>query len=181
MIFLGSPFGVPFSAPFGAARKSTAERVAALEARRLRLLEPSTQEFATEILAWCRENDIPVVLGETGRSRAAQERAIKAGRSGITSGKVGWHQLGRAFHLILYKPGTKRLDPAAYTRVGAEVRRRGGVWFGDTPLRIKGKLVRDLAHFEYHPGLTLWKYRETEAAEKAVALTEQRIARYGAA
>lgn len=151
----------------------------ALEKRRLALLEPSTREFAIGIMQWCRANGVPVVLGETGRSRKVQQKHIAAGRSAITEGKVGWHQLGRAFHLIIFKPGTRELDPAAYARVGAEVRRRGGVWFGDRTLIIKGRFVRDLAHFEYHPGLVLWKYRKTHAAKRAVVAMEKKVARYG--
>ena len=167
MIFAGS-FGM-----------TPQERATSIEKRRLAVLEPNTRDFAIGILAWARANGIPAIIGETYRSPEQQAKEIAAGRSGITEGQVGWHQFGRAFHLVIIRPGTKQLDVEAYRRVGEEVRRRGGDWLGDKPITtVKGK-VQDLAHFEYHPGLTLWSYRTSAPAQRELAMVAKRAVRYG--
>lgn len=155
------------------------ERRAAIEARRLKTLEPSTEVFVREILAWCRQNGIPALLGETHRSMEDQQQQIREGRSAIREGQTGWHQYGRAFHLIVLDPRTKLLDETAYKKIGEEVRRRGGEWLGDRELRTnKGKVV-DLAHFEYHPGLMLSSYRGTALAQREMRRAERMARRYG--
>ena len=109
-----------------------------------------------------------------------QTEKAKEGKTAIPEGKTGWHQYGRAFHLILYKPGTKQLDPDAYKIVGAEVRKRGGEWLGDRLLKTPtGDVIQDLAHFEYHPGLKLSSYRDTALAKKEMKIVDKRAARYG--
>lgn len=154
-------------------------RMASIEERRMRTLEPSTRQFVAAILVWARANGIPAILGETHRSPAEQARAIEEGRSAIQEGQTGWHQYGRAFHLIIVDPKTKNLDEEAYRRVGTEVRRRGGEWLGDKTLITTKGQVQDLAHFEYHPGLKLSSYRGTHQAQKELALAERLAARYG--
>ena len=154
-------------------------RMASIEERRMKTLEPSTKEFVISILAWARQNGIPAVLGETHRSQAEQARAIEEGRSAIKEGQTGWHQYGRAFHLVIIDPRTRLLDEEAYRRVGAEVRRRGGEWLGDRTLNTARGQVQDLAHFEYHPGLKLSSYRGSHLAKKEMAMAERRAARYG--
>jgi hypothetical protein len=66
-----------------------------------------------------------------------------------------------------------------YQTVGEEVRKRGGVWLGDHVIHGPGGDFVDLAHFEYHPGLTMWQYRKSPLAAKEVAMAEKRAARYG--
>jgi hypothetical protein len=151
--------------------------MASIEARRLQLLEPSTRDFAQGILVWARSQGIPAILGETHRTQEEQDRHIFEGRSAIKEGSFGWHQVGRAFHLIVRKG--KGLDRDAYPILGAEVRRRGGEWLGDVPIRTKAGLVTDLAHFEFHPGITLSEYRKSPMAKKELALAEKRVARFG--
>jgi hypothetical protein len=154
-------------------------RRASIELSRMRTLEPSTREFVVAILTWARANGIPAILGETHRSEADQAKAAQEGRTAIKEGQTGWHQYGRAFHLIIVDPKTKMLDTEAYKKVGAEVRKRGGEWLGDkTIITTKGK-VEDLAHFEYHPTLKLSSYRGSALARKELAAAEKRAARYG--
>ncbi len=155
------------------------ERRAAIEARRLRTLEPSTGEFVTGILTWARQNGIPALLGETHRSVEEQQRQIQEGRSAIAEGQTGWHQYGRAFHLIIIDPRTRLLDESAYKRVGDEVRRRGGEWLGDRAIKTNRGKVVDLAHFEYHPGLALSSYRKTALAQREMKRAEKMARRYG--
>jgi hypothetical protein len=154
-------------------------RMASIEERRMKTLEPSTKAFVIAILAWARSNGIPAILGETHRSQAEQARAIEEGKSAIKEGQTGWHQYGRAFHLVIINPRTRLLDEEAYKKVGAEVRRRGGEWLGDRTLTTARGQVQDLAHFEYHPGLKLSSYRGSHLAKKEMAMAEKRAARYG--
>ena len=69
----------------------------------MKTLEPSTKTFVVAILAWARANGIPAVLGETHRS--IEEQIKDKDKTSIPEGQTGWHQYGRAFHLILTKPG----------------------------------------------------------------------------
>jgi hypothetical protein len=147
------------------------------EKKNLALLEPSTAAFAKGILTWARSYGIPALLGETYRSAEA-ELKIDPKRTAITPGKLSWHQVGRAFHLILKDP-KGQLDRDAYKTVGAEVRRRGGEWLGDYVIHGPAGDFVDLAHFEYHPGLVLWQYRKSPLAAREVAQAEKRAARYG--
>jgi len=149
----------------------------AAEKRSLALLEPSTKEFAKSILTWARANGVPALLGETYRSKEDQA-SVPAGRTGITPGQISWHQVGRAFHLVI-KDSRGQLDTDAYRKVGDEVDRRGGLWLGRTPIVTNtGKKVLDLAHYEYHPGLELWQYRKSPLAARELAQAEKRAARY---
>ena len=154
-------------------------RQTSIEERRMRTLEPSTAEFVAGILAWCRQNGIPALLGETHRSMDEQQAKIRAGLSAVPEGQAGWHQYGRAFHLIIVDPRTRLLDEAAYRTVGAEVRRRGGEWLGDRELKTSRGKVVDLAHFEYHPGLHLSSYRGTALAAREMRRAEKMARRYG--
>lgn len=154
-------------------------RRAAIEERRLRTLEPSTRAFVATVIAWARSNGIPAVLGETYRSEDEQARQAREGRTAIPEGKTGWHQYGRAFHLVIVDPKTRLLDEAAYERVGAEVRKRGGEWLGDRTLKTSRGTVRDLAHFEYHPGMKLSSFRDSAQGRRELASAEKRAARYG--
>ena len=178
----GRPADAPLAGPVPPAATQPAppltEREASIERRRLLTMLPVTQEFVKSILEWARARGIPCILGETHRSVEEQKR--EKGKTAIPEGQTGWHQYGRAFHLILYKPGTRQLDPDAYPIVGAEVRRRGGDWLGDMILKTpEGTKIQDLAHFEYHPGLHLSSYRGSALAKKEMALADRRAARYG--
>jgi hypothetical protein len=169
----------PLTGPERAPAPPLDPRSASIEERRLRTLEPSTRKFVESVLAWARASGVPAVLGETHRSAADQEKAIEEGRSAIREGQTGWHQYGRAFHLVILAPGTRLLDEDAYRRVGAEVRHRGGEWLGDKTLVTSRGQVQDLAHFEYHPGLKLSTFRGTALAQRELAAAERRAARYG--
>ena len=178
----GRPADAPLTGPVPPTAVQPAppltERDASIERRRLLTMLPVTQEFVKSILEWARAHGIPCILGETHRYLEDQKR--EKGKTAIPEGQTGWHQYGRAFHLILYKPGTKRLDPNAYPIVGTEVRRRGGEWLGDILLKTpEGTKIQDLAHFEYHPGLHLSSYRGSALARKEMALADRRAARYG--
>ena len=148
----------------------------AIEKKRLLVLEPSTQEFVKSILVWSRANGIPAILGETYRS-PEDAKKIPTSRTAIDPGKLDWHQVGRAFHLII-KDSRGQIDPAPYKIVGAEVRRRGGEWLGDHVIHGKGGNFVDLAHFEYHPGMILWQYRTSPLATKELAQAEKRASKY---
>ena len=180
----GRPAEAPLTGPVAlpAPTPPLTEREASIEKRRMMTVLPGeTQKFVEDILVWARARVIPCILGETHRSEEEQKEIAKEGKkTSIPEGKTGWHQYGRAFHLILYKPGTKQLDQEAYKIVGAEVRRRGGEWLGDKLLKTtKGEMIQDLAHFEYHPGLKLSSYRGSALARKELAMAERRAARYG--
>jgi hypothetical protein len=169
----------PLTGPEHAPAPPLDARMASIEERRMKTLEPSTREFVAGILAWARASGIPAVLGETHRSEAEQSRQAREGRTAIPEGQTGWHQYGRAFHLVIVDPRTRLLDEPAYERVGTEVRRRGGEWLGDKVLRTSRGEVRDLAHFEYHPGIKLSSFRGSPRARRELALAERRAARYG--
>jgi hypothetical protein len=180
----GRPADAPLTGPVPAPIPAPplTEREASIEKRRMMTVLPGeTQKFVEDILAWARAQGIPCILGETHRSEEEQKEIAKEGKkTTIPEGKTGWHQYGRAFHLILYKPGTKQIDPEAYKIVGAEVRRRGGEWLGDRLLKTpKGEMIQDLAHFEYHPGLKLSSYRDTALAKREMKIVDRRAARYG--
>lgn len=155
------------------------DRQKSIEERRLKTLEPSTKEHVLGVLAWARSQGYQALLGETHRSFEDQQTQIKEGRSAIPEGQTGWHQYGRAYHLVVVDPRTKLLDEAAYQKIGEEVRRRGGEWLGDRLLNTSKGKVRDLAHFEYHPGLRLSSYRGTALARREMARAEKMAARYG--
>jgi hypothetical protein len=148
-----------------------------VEQRNLMLLEPSAREFARSILVWARSRGLRTTLGETYRSLAAQI-ALPENKTAIARGKIGWHQVGRAFHLVV-RDARGQIDRAAYRPLGDEVERRGGVWLGRKPLMTPAGPVEDLAHFEYHPGLALSSYRGTSLAARELATAEKRAARYG--
>lgn len=149
------------------------------ETHNLALLEPSTAEFAKAILVWSRAHGIRAILGETYRS-AEDEKNLSPKLTAIAPGKLSWHQVGRAFHLVLKTP-TGQIDKNAYKTVGGEVERRGGVWLGKRPIKGSAGTFVDLAHFEWHPGLALSSYRGSPLANKEIAMSERRAARYGRA
>lgn len=148
------------------------------EARRLMTLEPSTRDLARSILVWARARGLRATLGKTHRS-LAEQTSLPDERTGIAAGKIGWHQVGRAFHLVI-RDDRGQIDRGAYKTVGDEVERRGGTWLGRRPLRTRaGTYVDDFAHFEHHPGMSLPRYRGTAMAAREMAAASKRAARYG--
>jgi hypothetical protein len=103
--------------------------------------------------------------------------ALPENRTGIKRGKIGWHQVGRAFHIVV-RDVRGKIDRSAYRPIGDEAERRGGVWLGRKLLQTPAGPVDDFAHFEYHPGLTLGLYRDTALAARELASAERRAARY---
>jgi hypothetical protein len=85
--------------------------------------------------------------------------------------------VGRAFHLVI-RDERGKIQREAYKTVGDEVERRGGVWLGRRPLWTPKGPVDDFAHFEYHPGLVLSRYRDTAQATKELASAAKRASRY---
>lgn len=150
---------------------------ATAEKRKLLLLEPGTRKLAEHLLEWSRARGVRTYLGETYRSLADQMK-IPEDKTGITRGKIGWHQVGRAFHLILKTP-RGAIFKDAYPALGDEAERRGGVWLGRTPLMTPKGPVTDLAHFEYHPGISIGRYRRSNQADREMASAAKRAARYG--
>lgn len=148
-----------------------------VEAKNLAMLEPSARAFARSVVVWARANGMRAMVGETYRSPAAQA-ALPEGRTGIAPGKIGWHQVGRAFHLVIRTPGGS-IDRDAYPVAGRYVESRGGVWLGRAPLMTPKGPVDDFAHFEYHPGLKLSSYRGSALAARELAAAEKRAAKYG--
>ena len=141
------------------------------ESRALKLLEPSTAAFVVEVIGWARSQGIPASLSTQAVIYTPEDSAryYKEGKSHIAPGRLDWHNVGRAFHLR----GPKGfLEYSDYEAIARYVRSRGGEWLGDTPLR-------DLAHYEYHPGILLWQYRKSPLAAREVAQTQKRVARYG--
>lgn len=149
----------------------------AREKKGLMLLEPSTREHAKYLLIWARARGMRATLGETYRSLAEQAQ-IPSTRTAIAPGKIGWHQVGRAFHLVI-RDERGQLDRPAYRTVGDEAERRGGVWLGRQPIMGPSGPIDDLAHFEYHPGLMLSRYRGSPLAVRELAAAEKRAAKYG--
>lgn len=135
------------------------------ETERKAMLLPEVLRFCNKIVDWAKARGYNVTVGETYRDMGDQLANFEAGRTQASG--LHWHQMGRAFHLIITKSvnGKRVLDMDAYPVVGAEVRRLGGQWLGDIPLKNKyGKVFYDTAHFELHPGLNITSYRNTATA-----------------
>jgi len=145
------------------------------EMKALKLLEPSTRTHVVEIIGWARNRGIPAKLS-TQAVIYTPEVAAKhyaEGRSGIAPGRLDWHQVGRAYHLVIIDPETKKLDHAAYAVVGKYVRSQGGEWLGDKVIITPKGPIKDLAHYEYHPPQDA--ARPGRAASRTVAGQEVRL------
>ena len=130
------------------------------ERERLTLLDPQVQVFARKILGEMALRGFDIRLGETWRSQSGQREAFTSGKSSYS--EPAWHSLGKAFHVIAIDPNTGKLDKDAYPVLGKLVRTAGGIWKGDIPLKNRyGKVYYDIAHVEYHPGITLAQARAT--------------------
>jgi hypothetical protein len=150
------------------------------ERKVLKLLEPSTATFAVNLVGWARNQGIPARLSHTAiYSPKDTEDAYEHGRSQIQPGKLDWHNVGRAIHVVIYKPDGVTLDTAAYPQLGAYARSQGGEWLGDKPIRTKfGTIIYDTVHFEYHPGIKIADYRKSELAMREFAQAQKRARRY---
>jgi hypothetical protein len=148
------------------------------ESKALKLLEPSTRTFVIDVIGWARSKGLPVKLSTQAVIYTPEDSAkhFAEGRSGIGPGRLDWHNVGRAFHLVIMKNGT--YDLPAYARVGAYVRSRGGEWLGDKVIMTpKGKIV-DTAHYEYHPDFDLPSYRKSQLAITEYAQAQARAKKY---
>lgn len=123
------------------------------ESERLELLTPDTQKVAVEMIRRLKALGLDARLGETYRDEEGQRAKFEAGKSSIRD--LGWHTMGKAFHIIIVGPDGKVLE-SAYPTAGKLATELGAIWKGDQILHNKyGQEYRDLAHFEYHPGVTL--------------------------
>jgi hypothetical protein len=150
------------------------------EIKSLKLLEPSTRVHVVEVVGWARNKGIPAKLSTNViYTPADSARHYAEGRSGIAPGRLDWHQVGRAYHLVIIDPATRQLDKAAYARVGAYVRSRGGEWLGDKTIITPKGPIQDTAHFEYHPDWNIATYRKMPLAQLEYQKAQSRAARFG--
>jgi len=149
------------------------------ESKALKLLEPSTSVFVVETIGWARQKGIPVKLSTQSVIYTPEMSAkfYEGGRSGIAPGRIDWHNVGRAFHLVILDEN-RQLDKKAYERVGKYVRSKGGEWLGDKVINTpKGPIV-DTAHYEYHPGFDIATYRKLPLAKIELAQAQARARKY---
>lgn len=149
------------------------------ESKALKLLEPSTRSFVIEVVGWARQKGIPAKLSSQAVIYTPEMSAkfYAGGRSGIAPGRLDWHNVGRAFHLVILDDN-KQLDKQAYARVGSYVRSKGGEWLGDKVINTpKGPIV-DTAHYEYHPGFDIATYRKSSLAKTEYAQAQSRAKKY---
>lgn len=151
------------------------------ERKALLLLEPSTRAHVVDVVGWARSRGIPARLSSVAVIYTPEEAArhYREGRTSIEPGKIGWHHVGRAYHLVILDPRTRQLDRPAYTRVGRYVRSRGGEWLGDKVIVTTRGPVRDLAHFEFHPSWDIASYRRLPLAQAELRRAQSRAAKYG--
>ena len=144
------------------------------------MLEAGTRAHVVEVLGWARQRGIPARLSTQAvvYTPEAAARHYQEGRSAIKPGDLGWHHVGRAYHLAIFVPGTRQYDDASYARVAARVRSLGGEWLGDKVVNTPRGPVKDTAHFEFHPGFELWSYRKTPLAQVEFKKAQERARRY---
>lgn len=150
------------------------------ERKTLEILEPTTASFAVNLVGWARGQGIPARLSHTAVYTPAESAAYyEGGRSGVKPGRLDWHNVGRAFHVIVppYPDGPP--DQQTYARIGQYARSQGGEWLGDKPIRtVKKGVIYDTAHFEYHPGVDIATYRASKLAEQEFAQAQKRARKY---
>lgn len=166
------------------ARKEAARKIAlpvsftSNEGRALKTLEPSTRTFVVNVISWARGQGIPARLSSTTIYTPEQSAAYyKDGKSGIGPGRLDWHNVGRAFHLVIPPlGGAPNYD--AYAAIGKYVREQGGEWLGDKPIRTPKGVIFDTAHFEYHPGFDIATYRKSNLAQLEFNQAQKRAKQY---
>jgi hypothetical protein len=141
------------------------------ENRSLKLLEPSTAAFAVNVIGWARSRGIPASLSTQSVIYTPEDSAryYAEKKSRIAPGRLDWHNVGRAFHI---RGPSGFLKYSDYATIAQYVRSQGGDWLGDTPLR-------DLAHYEYHPGIDIASYRKTALSTVEFKKAQARARRYG--
>jgi len=150
------------------------------ERRALKLLEPSTAAHVVDVVSWARNQGIPAKLSSVSVIYTPEDSArhYAEGRSGIAPGRLDWHNVGRAYHLVILD-GRKQPDRNAYARVGRYVRQQGGEWLGDKTINTPKGPIQDLAHYEYHPGTNIASYRRSQLAVAEYKRAQARARRYG--
>ena len=149
------------------------------ESKALRLLEPSTRAFVVDVVGWARSKGIPAKLSSQSviYTEADSKKFYEEGKSGIAPGRLDWHNVGRAFHLVILDDHGK-LDTDAYARVGAYARSKGGEWLGDKRIKTPKGWIVDTAHYEYHPGFDIGTYRKSSLAQTEFAQAQARAKKY---
>lgn len=152
----------------------------AAERKALKLLEPSTATFVVGVLGWARGKGIPVKLSSYRVIYTPEDTAryYAEGKSGIAPGRLDFHNVGRAFHLVINDARGKP-DKDAYARVARYVRANGGEWLGDKTIITPKGPIQDLAHYEYHPGFDIASYRRSPLAAVEYKKAQARAKKYG--
>ena len=151
----------------------------ATERKTLKILEPGTAAHAVNVVGWARSQGIPARLSHVAVYTPAESAAhYEGGRSGIKPGRLDWHNVGRAFHVVLPALSNGEPDREAYAKIGAYARSQGGEWLGDKPIRTVKGILYDTAHFEYHPGVDIATYRQSKLAEQELAQAQKRQRRF---
>ena len=130
-------------------------------------------------MSWARGQGIPARLSHTAVYTPEESAAhYEGGRSGIKPGRIDWHNVGRAFHVIVppYPDGPP--NQGTYTRLGKHAREFGGEWLGDKPIKTNKGIIYDTAHFEYHPGFDIASYRQSRLAEEEFKQAQKRARRF---
>ena len=151
----------------------------ATERKTLKILEPQTATFAVALVGWARGRGIPARLSHTAVYTPEESAShYEGGRSGTKPGRLDWHNVGRAFHVIVppYPDGPP--DQVTYALLGARARELGGEWLGDKPIKTNRGILYDTAHFEYHPGFDIAAYRQSKLAETEFAQAQKRARRF---
>jgi len=150
------------------------------ERKTLKILEPTTAAHAVNVVGWARSQGIPAKLSHTAvYTPEDSTKYYEKGGSSIKPGRLDWHNVGRAFHIIIppYPDGPPDLE--LYARLGQYARSQGGEWLGDKPFKnSKGQTIYDTAHFEYHPGVDIATYRQSKLAETEFAQAQKRARRF---
>ena len=150
------------------------------ERKTLKILEPKTAAFAMALVGWARGQGIPARLSHTAvYTPEDSAAAYEGGRSGIKTGRLDWHNVGRAFHVIIPPYPAGPPDQELYAQLGKFAREQGGEWLGDKPFKnSKGQTIYDTAHFEYHPDFDIATYRQSKLAETEFAQAQKRARRF---
>jgi hypothetical protein len=150
------------------------------ERRALKLLEPSTAAHVVDVVSWARNQGIPAKLSSVSVIYTPEDSArhYAEGRSGIAPGRLDWHQVGRAYHLVIPKKNDLP-NRDAYAYIARYARQRGGEWLGDKTIITPRGPVQDLAHYEYHPGTDIASYRKSALATTELRRAQARARRYG--
>ena len=171
----GRPAGAPLLDP---APRPLPLAFSAAERRALKMLEPSTAAHVVDVISWARARGIPASLSTHAVIYTPEESArhYEEGRSGIEPGRIGWHHVGRAYHL---RGPRGYLTREEYARIATHVRSLGGDWLGDRAVVTKRGPVEDVAHFEFHPGVEIGPYRKSPLASAEYRRAQARSKRYG--